>query len=312
VTATADAEPGAVLVAGAINTDLVARVAKAPDAGETVTGSSFAVFGGGKGANQAIAAARSSAPTAMFGALGDDDFGRQRRADLEAEGIDTGSVVRSTTAASGVALIVVEEETGQNRISYVPGATMTLTPEQARAAVDRVRPVVVLATLEPPPETIAALLDAGEQHGATIVLNATPEAVGAQPLLDRIDVLVVNETEAEDLLGQPVSAANGEAAARSLAQLGPGTVVVTLGAAGAAVTHGGQTATFPAPRVDVVDTTGAGDAFCGAFAADLARGLDPFSAARTGVVAGSLATTIPGAYPSIPHRDAIERVLVVS
>jgi ribokinase len=312
VTATADAEPGAVLVAGAINTDLVARVAKAPDAGETVTGSSFAVFGGGKGANQAIAAARSSAPTAMFGALGDDDFGRQRRADLEAEGIDTGSVVRSTTAASGVALIVVEEETGQNRISYVPGATMTLTPEQARAAVDRVRPVVVLATLEPPPETIAALLDAGEQHGATIVLNATPEAVGAQPLLDRIDVLVVNETEAEDLLGQPVSAANGEAAARSLAQLGPGTVVVTLGAAGAAVTHGGQTATFPAPRVDVVDTTGAGDAFCGAFAADLARGLDPFSAARTGVVAGSLATTIPGAYPSIPHRDAIERVLVAS
>jgi ribokinase len=312
VTATADAEPGAVLVAGAINTDLVARVAKAPDAGETVTGSSFAVFGGGKGANQAIAAARSSAPTAMFGALGDDDFGRQRRADLEAEGIDTGSVVRSTTAASGVALIVVEEETGQNRISYVPGATMTLTPEQARAAVDRVRPVVVLTTLEPPPETIAALLDAGEQHGATIVLNATPEAVGAQPLLDRIDVLVVNETEAEDLLGQPVSAANGEAAARSLAQLGPGTVVVTLGAAGAAVTHGGQTATFPAPRVDVVDTTGAGDAFCGAFAADLARGLDPFSAARTGVVAGSLATTIPGAYPSIPHRDAIERVLVAS
>jgi ribokinase len=312
VTATADAEPGAVLVAGAINTDLVARVAKAPDAGETVTGSSFAIFGGGKGANQAIAAARSSAPTAMFGALGDDDFGRQRRADLEAEGIDTGSVVRSTTAASGVALIVVEEETGQNRISYVPGATMTLTPEQARAAVDRVRPVVVLTTLEPPPETIAALLDAGEQHGATIVLNATPEAVGAQPLLDRIDVLVVNETEAEDLLGQPVSAANGEAAARSLAQLGPGTVVVTLGAAGAAVTHGGQTATFPAPRVDVVDTTGAGDAFCGAFAADLARGLDPFSAARTGVVAGSLATTIPGAYPSIPHRDAIERVLVAS
>jgi ribokinase len=312
VTATADAEPGAVLVAGAINTDLVARVAKAPDAGETVTGSSFAVFGGGKGANQAIAAARSSAPTAMFGALGDDDFGRQRRADLEAEGIDTGSVVRSTTAASGVALIVVEEETGQNRISYVPGATMTLTPEQARAAVDRVRPVVVLTTLEPPPETIAALLDAGEQHGATIVLNATPEAVGAQPLLDRIDVLVVNETEAEDLLGQPVSAANGEAAARSLAQLGPGTVVVTLGAAGAAVTYGGQTATFPAPRVEVVDTTGAGDAFCGAFAADLARGLDPFSAARTGVVAGSLATTIPGAYPSIPHRDAIERVLVAS
>jgi ribokinase len=274
-----------------------------------VTGSTFAIFGGGKGANQAIAAARSGAPTAMFGALGDDDFGRQRRADLDGEGIDTDSVARSTTAASGVALIVVEEETGQNRISYVPGATMTLTPDQARAAVERVRPVVVLTTLEPPPETLDALLDASKQRGATVVLNATPEAIGAKPLLDCIDVLVVNETEAEDLLGNAVSATNGEEAARSLAALGPVTVVVTLGAAGAAVAHGGQTASFPAPPVDVVDTTGAGDAFCGAFAANLARGLDPFLAARTGVVAGSLATTIPGAYPGIPRREAIERML---
>jgi ribokinase len=290
----------------------VARVAKAPDAGETVTGSTFAIFGGGKGANQAIAAVRSGAPTAMLGALGDDDFGRQRRADLDAEGIDTRSVARSTTAASGVALIVVEEETGQNRISYVPGATMTLAPEQARAAVDRVKPQVVLTTLEPPPEMLDSLLDASNQNGATIVLNATPEAIGAKPLLDRVDVLVVNEAEAEDLLGHAVSAGNGEEAARSLVELGPGTVVVTLGAAGAVVAHGGQTASLPAPSVDVVDTTGAGDAFCGAFAADLARGVDPFLAARTGVVAGSLATTIPGAYPGIPRRDAIEHLLAKS
>lgn len=312
MTGAARPAPGPVLVAGAINTDLVARVAKAPDAGETVTGSTFAIFGGGKGANQAIGAARSGAPTAMLGALGDDDFGRQRRADLDAEGIDTRSVARSTTAASGVALIVVEEETGQNRISYVPGATMTLAPEQARAAVDRVKPQVVLTTLEPPPEMLDALLDASKQHGATIVLNATPEAIGAKPLLDRVDVLVVNETEAEDLLGHAVSAGNGEEAARSLAELGPETVVVTLGATGAIVAHGGQTASLPAPSVDVVDTTGAGDAFCGAFAADLARGVDPFLAARTGVVAGSLATTIPGAYPGIPRHDAIEHMLAKS
>jgi ribokinase len=304
-----DAALGRVLVAGAINTDLVARVAKAPDAGETVTGSSFAIFGGGKGANQAIAVARSGAPTAMLGALGEDDFGRQRCADLDSEGIDTDSVARSTSAASGVALIVVEEETGQNRISYVPGATMTLTPEQARAAVDRVSPSVVLTTLEPPVETLAALLAAGKQRGATIVLNASPEAIGAKPFLEDIDVLVVNETEAEDLLGYAVSAASGEEAARSLAALGPGTVVVTLGAAGAAVSHDGKSATFAVPRVDVIDTTGAGDAFCGAFAADLARGVDVFLASRTGVAAGSLATTIPGAYPGIPYRDAINRML---
>ena len=312
VIAAAAAAPRPVLVAGAINTDLVARVEKAPDAGETVTGSTFAIFGGGKGANQAIAAARSGAPTAMFGALGDDDFGRQRRADLDAEGIDTGSVEHSTSAASGVALIVVEEATGQNRISYVPGATMTLTPEQARAAVERIKPGVVMTTLEPQPETLGALLDASKETGATVVFNATPEAIGARPFLDRTDVLIVNETEAEDLLGYAVSAANGEESALALAALGPGTAVVTLGAAGAAVAHDGQTASFPAPRVKVVDTTGAGDAFCGAFAAALARGEDPFTAARTGVAAGSLATTIPGAYPGIPRREAIERMLVAS
>ena len=304
--------PHSVLVAGAINTDLVARVVKAPEAGETVTGSAFAIFGGGKGANQAIAVARSGSPTAMFGALGDDDFGRQRRADLAAEGIDIDSVVRAMTVASGVALIVVEEETGQNRISYVPGATTTLSPEQARVAVDRVQPEVVLTTLEPPPETLAALLDASTHRGATIVLNASPEAAGARPFLDRIDVLVVNETEAEDLLSYAVSAENGEAAASALSALGPRTIVVTLGAAGAVVTHDGKAVSFPAPRVDVIDTTGAGDAFTGAFAARLATGADPFTAAQTGVVAGSLATTLPGAYPSIPRRDAIQRMLATS
>ncbi len=300
-----------VLVAGTINTDLVARVDKAPEAGETVTGTAFSIFGGGKGANQAIAAARSGAPTAMLGALGDDDFGQQRRADLDAEGIDTESVAARDATPSGVALIVVEEATGQNRIAYVPGATRTIAADQARAAVDRVQPAVVLATLEPPPEALAALFAAGKTIGATVVLNATPEAAGARPFLDRIDALIVNETEAADLLGYPVSAGNGEAAALALSAMGPATVTVTLGAAGVVIAHGGETATFPAPRVEVVDTTGAGDAFCGAFAADLARGADPFTAARTGVVAGSLATTAPGAYPGIPRRDAIERMLVV-
>jgi ribokinase len=312
VTSLAGSTPRAVLVAGAINTDLVARVAKAPAAGETVTGNSFAIFGGGKGANQAIATARSGAPTAMLGALGDDDFGRARRADLDAEGIDIGSVARSETAPSGVALIVVEEESGQNRIAYVPGATLTIRPAQARHAVKRVQPAVVLTTLEPIPETIGALIEASHAIGATVVLNASPEPLGAHPFLDRLDVLVVNETESEDLLGYAVTAANGESAALALSELGPHTAVITLGPAGAVIAHDGQTRSLPAPRVEVVDTTGAGDAFSGAFAAELGRGTDPFTAARTGVVAGSLATTVPGAYPSLPRRDAIERTLAMS
>ncbi|MDQ3225499.1 MAG: PfkB family carbohydrate kinase, partial [Chloroflexota bacterium] len=169
----------AVLVAGTINTDLVARVEKAPEAGETVTGSAFSIFGGGKGANQAIAAARSGAPTVMLGALGDDDFGRERRADLDAEGIDTASVARRDETPSGVALIVVEEATGQNRIAYVPGATRTIAPDQARDAVMRVKPAVILATLEPPEDALDALFAAGTTIGAVSILNATPEAVGA-------------------------------------------------------------------------------------------------------------------------------------
>jgi ribokinase len=302
----------AVLVAGAINTDLVARVAKAPEAGETVTGSSFAIFGGGKGANQAIATARSGAPTAMLGALGNDDFGRARRADLDVEGIDIGSVARSETASSGVALITVEEESGQNRIAYVPGATLTIRPAQARHAVKRLQPAVVLTTLEPVPETIDALIEASHAIGATVVLNASPEPRGARQFLDRLDVLVVNETEAEDLLGDAVTAATGESAASALSDLGPTTVVITLGAAGAVIAHDGQTRALPAPKVEVVDTTGAGDAFSGAFAAELARGADPFTAARTGVVAGSLATTVSGAYPSLPRREAIEALLMTA
>lgn len=304
---TTDARP--VLVAGAINTDLVARVAKAPAAGETVTGSAFAIFGGGKGANQAIATARSGAPTAMLGALGDDDFGRARRADLDAEGIDTGSVARHESAPSGVALIVVEEGSGQNRISYVPGATLTIRPAQARHAIKRVQPGVVLTTLEPVPETIAALIEATHDAGGVVVLNASPEPLGARPVLPDLDILVVNETEAEELLGREVTVDDGAAAALALAELGPRTVVITLGPAGAVVAHAGETAYFPAPPVRAVDTTGAGDSFTGAFAAELARGGAPFSAARRGVVAGSLATTRPGAYPGIPHHAEIEATL---
>jgi ribokinase len=189
---------------------------------------------------------------------------------------------------------------------------MTLTPDQARSAVDRVRPVVVLTTLEPPPETLDALIDAGRRQGATIVLNATPEAIGAKPLLDRIDVLIVNETEAEDLLGHAVSATSGEEAARSLSELGPTTVVVTLGAAGAAVAHGGQTASFPAPSVEVVDTTGAGDAFAGVLATYLAKGRSLTDAFTLANAAAALATTAFGAQAPVITEDQLHSLVARS
>jgi len=294
-----------VLVAGAINTDLVTRVEKAPEVGETVIGTDFAIFGGGKAANQAVSAARSGAPTAILGALGDDDFGRQRLADLEREGIDVESVSQIAEMPSGVALILVEQATGQNRIANALGATTLVTPEQAMAAIARVRPSVLLITLELPLATLIALVEAARASDVTIVLNATPAAVTGRDLVPLCDLLIVNETEAGDLLGRAVDADGGAEAAMALTKLGPASVVITLGAAGAAVVHGGETAVLPAPRVQVVDTTGAGDAFCGALAARLVAGAGPIEAARVGVVAGSLATTKAGAQPSMPTHAEI-------
>lgn len=299
---------GSVLVAGSINTDLVGRVRAAPAAGETVTGQGFAIFGGGKGANQAVAAARSGATTAMLGAVGRDDFGRQRLADLEAEGIAVADVARVADAPSGVAMILVEEG-GQNRIAYVPGATLTVTPEQAVRALERVRPRVVLATLELPPPAIEALLATARPLGATIVVNATPEPGQARDLAVRADVLVVNETEATELLGEGGEHHSWSDTALALGALGPRVVVVTLGADGAVVAQDGQVTALAAPVVEVVDTTGAGDALCGALAAWLAAGASPVEAVRAGVVAGAIAVTRPGAQPSMPRRSEIDQMM---
>ena len=203
--------------------------------------------------------------------------------------------------------MITVESAGQNRIAYVPGATLTVTPEAAVDAFARTRPAVVLMTLELPLAALDALTDAARAAGATVVLNATPEAIGAAPLLARIEWLVVNESEAGDLLGHGVAEASGADAARALAKLGPRVVVVTLGAAGAVIFADGETTRIAAPQVDVVDTTGAGDAACGAIAAPLAAGSDPIEAARAGVVAGTLACTAYAA--SMPTRAAIDQVL---
>jgi ribokinase len=296
------------LVGGAINTDLVVRVTRAPDAGETVTGRSFAVFGGGKGANQAFAAARSGANVAMLGALGRDDFGRQRLRDLEAEGIDVDSVAVADGASSGVALIFVDDA-GQNRIAYVPGATATVTAEQAVAALRRCAPRVVLTTLELPAPSLEALYQEARRIGALVITNATPEPSAGTRLVAAADVVITNETEAAELLGEVVAGQDWEHVAQRLRAIGPSVAIVTLGAAGAVVVGDGVARRIPAPTVSAVDSTGAGDAFCGAFAARLAAGASPLEAAASGVAAGSISVTRPGAQPSMPRRDEIEAMV---
>jgi ribokinase len=299
-----------VVVAGAVNTDLVARLPRAPEAGETVTGSEFSIFGGGKGANQTLASVRSGASTAMLGAVGEDDFGRQRLADLIAEGVDISAVLVRPNVASGVALITVEEATGQNRISYVPGATLTIFPAEASDALERLRPRYLLSTLELPPDSIEAAIFTARKHGATVLLNATPEPVVASRFLEMIDVLIVNEVEASALLGDTQH--DWLAAAEALRATGPDWVIVTLGADGAVASFAGEHISIPTPDVTVRDSTGAGDALCGAFVAALAAGLAPVEALKRGVVAGSAACTLEGAQRSMPTTAQIDDLIAVS
>lgn len=292
-----------VLVAGTINTDLVVRVRRAPDAGETVTGRSFDMYGGGKGANQAVAAARAGAQVAMLSGVGRDDFGERRRADLAEEGIDTHSVITTDRAASGVALIIVEDS-GQNRIAYVPGAGWDVGPADARAALESWRPSIVLSTLELRADTLDALFEASRSQGVRIICNATPEPSAVRDLAARADMLIVNEQEAVELADvDPV--AGWEPVARRLGELGPETVVITLGSEGALVLDRGRIERIGAPSVEVVDTTGAGDAFCGAFAAMTAAGERPVEAARWAVCAGAVAVSRAGAQPSMPNLAEI-------
>ena len=296
-----------VVVAGAINTDLVARLPRAPEAGETVTGTEFNIFGGGKGANQTLASVRSGAATAILGAVGQDDFGRQRLLDLDGDGVDTSAVLKRSDVASGVALITVEEATGQNRISYVPGATLTITSAEASDALSRLQPRFLLTTLELPPESIEAAIAATRSAGGKVILNATPEPEGAARFLKAIDVLIVNEPETAALLGGTQS--DWFAAAEALSERGPAWVIVTLGADGAVASFDGEHVSVPVPPVPVKDTTGAGDALCGAFAAALATGLGPVDALRRGVAAGSAACTIEGAQRSMPTTAQIDALL---
>ncbi len=295
-----------IMVAGSINTDLVVRVRRAPEAGETVTGTSFATFGGGKGANQAVAAARAGARVAMLSGVGSDEFGRQRLLDLEAELVTTATVLVTDSSSSGVALITVEES-GQNRIAYVPGAGWDVTPRDALTALDAWNPDFVLSTLELRHDTLVTLYRAARERDVTIICNGTPEPAEGRDLVSMSNVLIVNEQEALEL-AQREDEGDWAQVAETLSVLGPSTVILTLGKAGALVWHHGDVTVVTTIEVEVVDTTGAGDAFCGALTAFLAAGKSIDESAAMAAIAGTLAVTRAGAQPSIATLAEIEAV----
>ncbi|HBY46417.1 MAG TPA: ribokinase [Thermomicrobiales bacterium] len=295
---------GRVVVIGSSNTDLVSRAARLPSAGETVFGTAFAVYPGGKGANQAVAARRAGAEVRFVGAIGDDAFGAARRDELAAEGIDLTYLTEIPEATSGVAQIVVDFS-GENQIVVVPGSNDLVQPEQSVAAVSAGFDVLS-AVLEVAFDAIRAGFIAPRTGLA--LLNAAPFDPRVIEILGSVDILICNESEASAILGYAVEASDVAGAATAAMQLlafGPRTAIITIGPAGAVVADEAGVRTFPAPTVDVVDTTGAGDCFCGVLAAWLADGASLDDAVAAAVVAGSLAVTVPGAQPSMPERAAI-------
>lgn len=299
-----------ITVVGSMNMDLVARAPRMPRPGETVIGGDLTIVPGGKGANQAVAAARLGASVAMVGRIGDDAFGLTLAADLADAGVDASYVGTDPDAATGVALIVVDD-TGQNSIVVAPGANMRLLPDHVGRAREIIaRSDVLLIQLEVPIPTVLRAAELAHAQGVTVVLNPAPAQPVPGELLAAVDVLVPNESETSLLTGMAVGdeCDSAEAAAALLARE-VGTVILTLGKRGALLAHAGQIHHFPAFDVTPVDTTAAGDAFLGGFAVALAEGRPLREAVRWGNAAGALATTQLGAQPSLPTRRAVEALL---
>jgi ribokinase len=296
-----------VIVFGSINLDLVCRVAHFPAPGETISGSSFSTFPGGKGANQALAAARAGASVRMFGAVGHDAFASAATALLVAGGVDIMGVAK-VDAATGCATILVDD-LGENCIVVVAGANANADPQMVPDAALTPQAVLVLQQ-EVDADANTSLIARARRAGTRIIFNAAPAHPVSLELLQSIDMLVVNESEAIKLatvLGWP---ATPHAFASSATAAAPGlSVILTLGAAGALWVSADRTLRAVAPGVNVVDTTGAGDAFVGTLAAAIDAGAPPAVALRRAVVAGSLACTAHGAQPALPGRMAVDALL---
>jgi ribokinase len=300
-----------VVVVGSLNLDLVVTSSRLPSRGETVLAGDIARHPGGKGLNQAIAAARQGASVAMVGVVGADAEGDALLDVADREGIDTSGVGRVEDVASGLAVITVDAA-GDNTIVVAPGANRALTVEHVRSHLDGLREgAVVLAQLEVPVDAVVAAMDVARAAGARTVLNPAPAGPLPPDLLARCDLIVPNETEAAALTGVDTGSDDGvAAAARRLVAEGAGAAVVTIGARGACwVTDGEAPVRIPTFRVSAVDVTAAGDAFCGALAAALARGNPMPVALRRAAAAGALATTTPGAVPSLPRAADVEDLL---
>jgi ribokinase len=294
------------LVIGSLNTDLLVQVGSLPGPGETVTGGVFEMAGGGKGANQAVAAARAGASVAMVGAVGTDEFGERLLADLAGEGVNVDGVARLPGVATGLAAIVVDEE-GENQIAVASGANHALGAgdvERAFGALDLSQATCALLSLEVDDDVVAEGAERAAARGMTVVVNPAP----ARPLSPEVTavrpIVTPNTGEAAELTARDDPAD----AAVALVESGAAAALVTAGAKGVFVAAEGRVKRFEPPTVTVRDTTGAGDTFSGVFAAGLARGWELDRAAGWATAAAALSVTKSGARGGMPVASEIEAV----
>ncbi|HTY85565.1 MAG TPA: ribokinase [Silvibacterium sp.] len=298
-----------IVVVGSINLDLVARADRLPQIGETIAGRDFHSFQGGKGANQAVAAARLGCPVAIVGCVGSDTFGAQLRGGLEAAGVDT-SCVTTVDGPSGTALITTGGR-GENTIVVAPGANGLVDPAQLEKAIPLIeRAGILLAQLEIPLETVTCLAEIAERRNIPLILDPAPARELPRSLLRRICWITPNETETQILLGRITTVEATDAAADTLLTYGVKNVLLKLGLNGCIIAEGNHPKEhIPAFAVDAVDTTAAGDAFNAGFAVGLMREYTVRDSARFASAVAALSVTRAGAQSSMPSADEVERFM---
>ena len=298
-----------VFVVGSINQDFVLSVERRPEPGETVTQAQLSKGNGGKGANQAAAAALLGADVTFLGRVGDDGFGEPLVEALAGKGVDTSLIQASPDSSTGTAFITLTPD-GENAITVAPGANRSLTAKDVDDASDGIGDArVLVAQMEVPCEVVLRAVGVAARRGTRALVNLAPTREVPRELLEKLDPLVVNEHEAAFLLGEKVEGVDGAlSAAPELLALGPKAVVITLGREGAVFANGELTEHVASPEVEVVDTTGAGDAFVGALAARLAGDSSLEDAVAYAVRAGAAAVTREGAQGALPTPESVEAV----